>query len=133
MREFKCSSLGYGCSWKYIATEELLADMVALHLRDVHGVQAIDSDMVGTIKNLFSYPTKADAAEAADLVMKEYICELGPGCTWRYIAMTEDLITDGAAMHAREKHGIRDFSPEMMAGGKRSIRNWAGGEKSKAA
>ena len=79
MREFRCSSLGYQCSWKHIATEELLADMVALHLRDVHGVQALDNEMVGKIKNLFTYPTKADAAGAADLVMKEYNCDMGAG------------------------------------------------------
>jgi predicted small metal-binding protein len=129
MREFRCSSLGYQCSWKHIATEELLADMVALHLRDVHGVKAVDSAMVGKIKNLFSYPKESDAAVAADLVMKEYNCDMGPGCTWRYIAMTEELIADGAAVHAREKHGIKDFSPEMIARVKRSIHNWAGEEK----
>ncbi len=129
MREFRCSSLGYQCSWKHVATEELLADMVALHLRDVHGVKAVDSDMVGKIKNLFSYPIESDAVAAADLVMKEYNCDMGPKCTWRYIAMTEDLITDGAAMHAREKHGIKEFSQEMMAKVKKSIRPWTGENK----
>lgn len=132
MREFKCSSLGYQCTWKHIATEELLADMVALHLRDAHGVQVLSSEMVGKIKNLFTYPTKADAAEAADLVMKEYNCERGPECTWRYVAMTEDLILEGAAAHAGEKHGVRDFTQEMRAKVKAAIRKWTG-EKKKAA
>ena len=47
MREFKCASLGNNCTWKHIAkTEELLADVVALHLRDVHGMKAVSQDMV---------------------------------------------------------------------------------------
>ena len=133
MREFKCSSLGYECSWKHIATEELLADMAALHLRDVHGVQSLDNAMVGKIKNLFTYPTKADAAAAADLVMKEYNCDMGPECTWRYVAMSEDLISQGAAAHAREKHGIRELTTDMVARVKASIRKWTGEGKRKAA
>ncbi len=132
MRGFTCSSLGYQCSWSHIATEELLTEMIALHLRDVHGVKAVDSDMVGTIRTAFTYPTAADAAEAADLIMKEYNCDLGPDCTWRYIAMTEDLITDGAAVHAREMHGIREFSPEMMTKVKKSIHPWSGEQKKAA-
>ncbi len=126
MRAFQCSSLGYQCSWNHIATEDLLTDMVALHLRDVHGVREVDSDMVGKIRNLFTYPTAADAAGAADLVMKEYNCDLGPECTWRYIAMTEDLITDGVAVHAREVHGIREFSQALIAQVKKSIHEWTG-------
>lgn len=132
MREFRCESLGYHCSWRHIATEELLTDMVALHLRDVHGEQALDSDRVGRIKNLFTYPSKEDAAAAADIVMKEYNCDMRPDCTWRYVAMTEDLITEGAAAHAREKHGLHTFRREMMARVKRSIHKWAG-DKGKAA
>jgi predicted small metal-binding protein len=85
MREFDCKSLGNDCTWKHIAkTEELLADIVAVHLRDVHGVQEVGPDMVGKIKNLFKFPTAADAAGAADLVLKEYNCDMGPKCTWRY-------------------------------------------------
>lgn len=134
MREFKCASLGYTCSWKHIATEELLADMAALHLRDVHGVQELDSEMVGRIKNLFTYPTKADAAGAADIVMKEYNCDMGPECTWRYIAMSADLIEEGARVHAGEKHGIKDITQDILAKVKRSIHTWTGGkEKKKAA
>lgn len=133
MREFKCSSMGNDCAWKHIATEELLTDMVALHLRDVHGVQAVDSDMVGRIKNLFSYPTIADAAGAIDLVMKEYNCDMEPECTWRYIAMTEELIVDGTAVHAREAHGVKEFSPEMAAKVKQSIHAWTGERGKRAA
>ena len=127
MREFKCASLGNKCTWKHIArTEELLADVAVLHLRDVHGVKDISPDMLGKIKNSFSAPTATDAAEAADLVLKEYNCDLGPKCTWRYIAMTEELIADGAAVHAREVHGIKEFTPEMIAKVKRSAHEWKG-------
>jgi predicted small metal-binding protein len=124
MREFKCASLGYTCTWKHIATEELLADMAALHLRDVHGIPAVDPELLGRIKKAFSSPAFAEAAEAVAVVMKEYTCDMGPGCTWRYIAMTEDLIADGAAIHAREAHGILEFTPEMIAKVKRSIHAW---------
>ena len=127
MREFKCASLGNKCTWKHIErTEELLADVVALHLRDVHGVKEISPDMLGKIKNSFSAPTAADAAAAADLVLKEYNCDLDPKCTWRYIAMTEELIADGAAVHAREAHGIKEFTPEMIAKVKKSAHEWKG-------
>jgi predicted small metal-binding protein len=133
MREFKCSSLGYDCSWKHIEREELLADMVALHLRDVHGVQALDNEMVGKIKNLYTFPTKEDAAEAADLVMREYNCDMGPECTWRYVAMSESLISEGAEKHAREKHGVKDFTQELRDKVMASIRKWTGEKKKKAA
>jgi predicted small metal-binding protein len=125
MREFACKSLGNDCTWKHIAkTEELLADIVAVHLRDVHGVREVSPVMLGKIKNLFAFPTAADAAGAADLVLKEYNCDMGPECTWRYIAMTEELIADGAAVHAREAHGIKEFTPEMIAKVKKSAHEW---------
>ena len=127
MREFACKDLGNKCNWKHIAkTEELLADVVAVHLRDVHGVLEISPDMVGRIKNLVTFPTAADAAGAADLVLKEYNCDMGPKCTWRYIAMTEELLADGAAVHAREVHGIKEFTPEMIARVKKTAHEWKG-------
>jgi predicted small metal-binding protein len=125
MREFRCKSLGNKCSWKHIArTEELLADMVAIHLRDVHGVREVGPEMLGKIKNLFLNPSSVDADKATDLVLKEYNCTIGPNCTWRYIAMTEELIADGAAVHAREAHGVREFTPEMIARVKNSSHEW---------
>ncbi|HSQ78065.1 MAG TPA: DUF1059 domain-containing protein [Nitrospirota bacterium] len=125
MREFRCESLGNKCSWKHIAkTEELLADVVAVHLRDIHGVKEVSSDMLGKIKNLFLNPAAVDAAEAADFVLKEYNCKLGPACTWRYIAMTEELIADGVAVHARDTHGIKEFTPAMIAIVKQSAHVW---------
>ncbi len=90
--------MGSNCSWKHIArTEERLACIVAMHLREVHGIDDVSPDLEGRIKNLFSYPTTADAAASADLVMKEYNCDMDPECTWRYIVMTEKLIADGQA------------------------------------
>jgi predicted small metal-binding protein len=125
MREFKCESLGNNCSWKHIAkTEELLADVAAVHLRDVHGMTSLSSDMVGKIKNAFSNPAPLDAAEAEKL--KEYTCDLGPKCRFRYIAQTTDLIADGVAVHAREAHGIKDFSRDMMTKVKNSLHEWQG-------
>jgi|SRR5208337_2740862 len=125
MREFRCESLGNKCTWKHIArTEELLADIVAIHLRDVHGVREVAPEMLGKIKNLFLNPSAVDAGKAADLVLKEYNCAIGPNCTWRYIAMTEELIADGAAVHAREAHGISEFTPEMIARVKKSSHEW---------
>ncbi len=134
MREFKCENLGNKCSWKHIArTEELLADVVAVHLRDVHGVKELGPDMLGNIKNLFQYPNAIDAAEAADLVLKEYNCKMEPACTWRYIAMTEELIADGVAVHAREAHGIKEFTPAMIADVKKSAHEWAPKKERKVA
>jgi predicted small metal-binding protein len=125
MREFKCESLGNKCNWKHIAkTEELLADVVAVHLRDVHGVKEVGPDMLGKIKNLFLYPDAVDAAKAADVVLKEYNCNMEPACTWRYIAMTEELIADGVAVHARDAHGVKEFTPAMIADVKKSAHEW---------
>ncbi len=133
MREFRCESLGNSCSWRHIAnTEELLADITAIHLRDVHDVAEVSPEMLGKIKNLFTFPSAQDAAGAADLVLKEYNCDMDPECSWRYIAMTEELIADGAAAHAREAHGIKEFTPEMIARVKKSAHEWeAEGEKEK--
>ena len=58
MKEFACRSMGYDCSWKHIArTEELLADVAAVHLRDVHGVPALGADLVARMKQSFSNPS----------------------------------------------------------------------------
>jgi len=125
VRELKCASLGYVCKWKHIAnTEELLADITAIHLRDVHGMKAVSTDMLAKIKNAFTPPSEADAAKFADAKVKEYNCDMGPKCSWRYIAMTEELIVDGAAVHAREVHGIKEFTPAMMAKVKKAAHEW---------
>jgi predicted small metal-binding protein len=135
MKEFKCASLGKNCTWKHIArTEELLADVAALHLRDVHGELEVSPDRVGKIKNFFTNPTPIDGARAADLQLKQFNCDLGVGCTWRYIAMTEELISEGVAVHAREAHGVKEFTPAMIARVKNSAHPWEWGlEKKKIA
>ncbi len=134
MKEFACASLGNKCSWKHVArTEELLADIAAIHLRDVHGVQEVGPDMLGRIKNLITPPSGSDAVRSGDPVLKEYNCDMGRECTWRYIAMTEELIADGAAVHAREAHGIKEFTPEMVARVKNSAHVWEGEELKKIA
>lgn len=127
MKQFACRSLGNNCNWKHIAnTEELLADVVAVHLRDVHGTAALSQEVVGKIKTLFTDASPAEARAAESLVLKEYRCSLGPGCGWHYIAQTEDLITDGVAIHAREKHNIREFTPAMITTVKNSLHEWRG-------
>ena len=125
MREFKCEHMGYQCTWRHIAkTEELLANMAAVHLRDVHSIKEVSPDMLGKIKNLFTKPSESDVARMEIAVLKEYTCDMGAGCSWRYIAMTEELIVDGAAIHAREVHGIKTFTPEMVARVKNSAHEW---------
>jgi predicted small metal-binding protein len=128
MRELKCSDLGYRCTWKHIArTEELLADITAIHLRDVHGVAALNADMVGRIKNAFSSPAPGEDAEVGDLVLKEFECkDLGNRCGWKYIAQTEELIVDGVAVHAREAHGIKEFTPELKVKVQNALHEWRG-------
>jgi predicted small metal-binding protein len=128
MIEFRCSRLGNRCSWKHIArTEELLADIAAIHLRDVHGVTAINADMLGRIKRSFSNPAPIEAKEAEGLVLKEFKCkDLGMKCDWRYIAQTEELIADGVAVHAREAHGITEFTPELKVKVENSLHIWKG-------
>jgi len=64
MREFSCKSLGNGCTWKQSArTEELLADIVAVHMRDVHGISELGPDMIAKIKNAFSNPAPIEVKE----------------------------------------------------------------------
>jgi predicted small metal-binding protein len=128
MRQFRCSSLGNKCSWKHIEkTEELLADVVALHLRDVHGVKAVGTEMLAKIKQAFSNPAPVEAKEAESAVLKEFRCsDLGQNCSWHYIAQTEELIVDGVAVHAREAHGITEFTPEMKVKVENALRPWKG-------
>ncbi len=135
MREFECRNLGNNCSWKHIArTEELLADVVAVHLRDVHGVKDVDPVMLGKIKNLYSHPAEPADDEAAEPILKEYRCDMDSTCRWRYIAMTEELIADGAAVHARETHGVEEFTPAMIAKVKKAAHPWdLGSEKGRRA
>jgi predicted small metal-binding protein len=133
-KEFSCKDIGYDCSWKHTAkTEELLLDVAALHLRDAHGVQALGTEMLGKVKNSFRKPSAVIEYETDIPVMKEFLCrDIGADCNWRYFAQTEELIVDGAAVHAREAHGIKEFTPEMIAKVKNAIHLWEG-EKARAA
>jgi len=126
MKEFKCKSLGYKCNWKHIAkTEELLTDIAAIHLRDVHGVKELTAETIGKMKKSFSNPTPIEADKAEGLTLKEFRCkDLGHKCDWKYIAQTEELIADGAAVHMREAHGIKEFTPEMKVKVEASLHEW---------
>ncbi len=136
MKEFKCADLREnGCNWKYIAkTEELLTDVVALHLREAHGMQELSPDMIGRIKHAFTSPSAEDIARVEGLipeddrpVMKEFLCkDLGTGCSWHYLAQTGDLLADGVAVHAREAHGIKEFTPELALRVKTLAHEWHG-------
>jgi predicted small metal-binding protein len=128
MREFKCASLGNACNWKHVAkTEDLLTDIAAIHLRDVHGAASISPEMLGKIRSAFSVPEPIEAKKAEDLVMREFHCkDLGNDCPWKYIAQTEELIVDGVAVHMREAHGIKEFSPEMKVKVEKALHEWKG-------
>jgi predicted small metal-binding protein len=122
-------SLGNNCGWKHIArTEELLTDVAAIHLREVHGVQALTPEMVGNIKQAFSKAeTLALSPEKGEPVLKEVRCrDLGMNCGFRYIAQTEELIADGMAVHAREAHGIKEFTSELATKVKNLAHEWKG-------
>ena len=88
---------------------------------------SLDAVMVAKIKGAFSNPTAVEAKEAEGLVLKEFRCsDLGQKCSWHYIAQTEDLIVDGVAVHAREAHGITEFTPEMRTKVENLLRVWNG-------
>ena len=128
MRTFACKNLGNNCTWKHIAkTEELLADVVALHLREVHGMKSLTPELVAKIKNVSTNPDPVEVPAGEQLKMKEFRCkDLGTACTWRYVAQTEELLADGVAVHTREVHGIREFTPELVAKVKNLSHEWTG-------
>jgi len=83
--------------------------------------------MVIKIKNSFSNPTPVEAKQAENLVLKEISCkDLGFTCGWKYIAQTEELLVDGVAVHAREAHGIKEFTSEMATKVKQLAHEWKG-------
>lgn len=127
MLTFACRSLGNDCAWKHSArTEDLLADEAALHLREAHGIPGLGSDLVAKIKRSFGAPEPRETGDEDLPVMKEYRCDLGAACGWHYIAQTEELIADGVALHAREAHGITEFTPALKARVGNSLRIWKG-------
>ncbi len=128
MKEFACCSVGNDCSWKQSArTEDLLADEAAVHLRDAHGVIALDAEAVAKIKHTFSDQVPAEEEKEDRPALKEFRCsDLGGNCSWHYIAQTEELIVDGVAVHAREAHGISEFTQEMKVKVENLLRPWNG-------
>lgn len=93
MLQIKCSDLGYDCPWTYRESSEyVLLDIVGMHLREAHGVQEVDLDLLGKIRTSFTFPTAGDAAAKADAIMHKYNCEGDPECSQRFKAAVEDLI-----------------------------------------
>ncbi len=121
--EIRCSDLGYAnCIWNAVAnTEDKLVDYVAVHMRDEHGIINFTQEMITEVKKKLG-PTSASLGEE-EPTMKEYQC---PDCDWRYIAQTVNLIADAAAVHARDEHGVTEFTEEMITEVKNSLKPWAG-------
>jgi len=103
MKQVFCSSLGNKCNVVLTAaTEERLAEMVSLHLRDAHGVLAIPQELVARIKQKMVSRSKPDAAYVVDRIFEKYNCNGDPKCTWRYIAEAEMILTGNKSVHAKE-------------------------------
>lgn len=122
--EVKCSDLGHAdCNWKAVSnTEDKLVDFVAVHARDHHGVQNFTQEMIAGVKNKLNQ-ISVSPGEEEEPAMKEYHC---PKCSWRYIAQTDDLIADAAAVHARDEHDVQNFTQEMIHEVKNSLKPWSG-------
>ncbi len=120
--EIRCSDLGYSnCDWRATAnTEDRLVDFVSVHVRDQHGVTNFTQEMIAETKKKLRTPS---AIQEDEPTMKEYHC---PDCDWRYIAQTEDLIADAVAVHARDEHGVTEFTQEMIAKVKNNLKPWSG-------
>lgn len=103
MKEFPCSSVMPNCSEVLKAqTEELLAELVALHLRDDHGMLAVPPEKIAQIKKLFISPASADSAFVVDRIFEKYNCDSDPECTWRYIVQAETILTGRDKVPERE-------------------------------
>ncbi len=103
MKQFSCSKIGNSCNIVLTApTEERLVEMVSLHLREVHGTTEIPQDLIGRIKQNMVNPSLPDAAYAVDRIFEKYNCNSDAGCTWRYIAEAEMILTGNTAVHSRE-------------------------------
>ncbi len=103
MKEFKCKDLGNACNEGITArTEERLAELISIHLRETHGMATLSQDMTARIKNLFINHASADAAKVVDRIFEKYNCDAEPECTWRYIAEAEMILTGGKPAHERE-------------------------------
>ena len=55
---------------------------------------------------------------------KQIACDdVVPGCSFTATAPTEEEIVRKAAEHAREKHDVKEITPELAAKVKSAIRN----------
>jgi predicted small metal-binding protein len=103
MREFACANLGNNCKTTLKAqTEERLAELAWVHLREVHGTEAVTPDMLAKIKQLFTNRASEDAASVVDRIFEKYNCDSDPQCTWRYIAEAEMILTGSPLTRTRE-------------------------------
>jgi len=83
-------------------TEERLAEMASVHLREVHGMTAMSQDTIAKVKNLFRSRSTRDAAYVVDRIFEKYNCKSDPECTWRYIAEAEMILTGNKSAHTQE-------------------------------
>jgi predicted small metal-binding protein len=103
MKEFACANLGNKCKTTLKAqTEERLAELASIHLREVHGMASVTQDMLARIKQIFTNRNSGDAAYVVDRIFEKYNCNSDPQCTWRYIAEAEMILTGSPSAHARE-------------------------------
>jgi len=103
MKKFSCRDRGNNCDGVFIApTEDRLAEMVSIHLREVHGMPVMMPEQVAQIKSLFKNPATRDAAYVVDRIFEKYHCESDPECTWRFIAEAEMILTGLPQAHERE-------------------------------
>ena len=101
MREFSCRELGYNCSAILTArSEDQLAELASIHLRDVHGMTAITQEKLAQIKNLFVNPSPQDAAAVVDRIFEKYNCSGDPECTQRYITFAETILSSKPLVYA---------------------------------
>jgi len=103
MKRVACADLGNDCNTVLVApTEERLAEMASVHLRETHGIVSISQDKIADIKKHFTSPTRPDAAYIVDRIFEKYNCDSDPECTWRYIAEAELILTGSAKTHQQE-------------------------------
>jgi len=92
MKVFSCSSMVANCKATMKAeTEERLAEMAAVHLRENHGMMSIPPEKMAEIRKLFTSPALSDSTYVVDRIFEKYNCDRDPECSWRYIAAAEAI------------------------------------------
>jgi len=103
MKALSCKDLGNNCNVVLTArTEERLAELASIHLRQAHGMPSVSQEMVARIKRLSRSRTVPDAAYVVDRIFEKYNCNSDPQCTWRYIAEAEMILTGSSSVHSEE-------------------------------